>query len=99
VLIKHLQYKTISPPSLSFFLLAKYYIIGQVQKKKDKENKDFLRRFNITYAVLNKYYTKTDLSLFYATALILNPSCYTRYIKVYWPKKYTRLALIGVKKL
>jgi hypothetical protein len=33
--------------------------------------------------MLDKYYTKTNLSPFYAIALILNPSFYIRYIKVY----------------
>jgi hypothetical protein len=49
--------------------------------------------------MLDKYYTKTNLSPFYAIALILNPSFHTRYIEVHWLKKYARPALLSAKKL
>jgi hypothetical protein len=49
--------------------------------------------------MLNKYYTKTNLSPFYALALILNPAYYIRYIKIHWPRKYIRPALLSAKKL
>ena len=49
--------------------------------------------------MLDKYYTKTDLSPFYALALILNPACHIRYIKTHWPRKYIRPALLSAKKL
>src|SRR5436190_22199528 len=42
---------------------------------------------------------KTDMSALYATALILNPGCCTRYIEVNWPKKWVKPTLERVKKL
>jgi hypothetical protein len=39
------------------------------------------------------------MSLIYATALVLNPGYYTRYIKTHWPKKWSKLILAKVKKL
>jgi len=39
------------------------------------------------------------MSPFYATALILNPANRIRYIKTHWPKKWSKLALVVVKKL
>jgi hypothetical protein len=39
------------------------------------------------------------MSPVYAAALILNPRNRTRYIKTHWPKKWSKLALIKVKKL
>ncbi len=39
------------------------------------------------------------MSPFYTATLVLNPSCYTRYIKLYWPKKQRAPALAKVKKL
>ena len=49
--------------------------------------------------VLDDYYMKTDMSPVYAAALILNPHNCTRYIETYWPKKWSKLALVKVKKL
>ena len=49
--------------------------------------------------VLDDYYMKTDMSLVYATALILNPRNCTRYIETHWPKKWSKPALVKVKKL
>ena len=49
--------------------------------------------------MLDKYYTKTNLSPFYAAALILNPSFRTRYIETHWPRKYAKPALLSAKKL
>jgi hypothetical protein len=51
------------------------------------------------YTVFNDYYIKTDMSPVYAAVLILNPRNYTRYIETYWLKKWSKLALIKVKKL
>jgi hypothetical protein len=48
--------------------------------------------------MLEKYYTRTDLSPFYAMALILNPGFRTRYIRANWPKKYATSALTSAKK-
>ena len=45
------------------------------------------------------YYLKTDLSALYTTALILNLSCYTKYISINWPKKQAKPALARVKQL
>jgi hypothetical protein len=42
---------------------------------------------------------KTDMFPFYAAALILNPGCRTRYIELYWLKKWRAPALVNVKKL
>jgi hypothetical protein len=42
---------------------------------------------------------KTDMSPIYATTLILNPACYTRYIKMHWLKKWVKPVLLRVKKL
>ncbi|PMD14738.1 hypothetical protein NA56DRAFT_664465 [Hyaloscypha hepaticicola] len=39
------------------------------------------------------------MSPIYATALILNPACRTRYIETYWPKKWVKPVLARVKKL
>ena len=39
------------------------------------------------------------MSLIYATALVLNPGYYTRYIKTHQPKKWSKLILAKVKKL
>ena len=61
--------------------------------------KDFLCRLDVAHAVLDKYYLKTNMSPIYATALVLNPGYYTRYIKTHWPKKWSKLILAKVKKL
>jgi hypothetical protein len=42
---------------------------------------------------------KTDISPVYTTILILNPRNRTRYIEIYWLKKWSKLALTKVKKL
>ena len=42
---------------------------------------------------------RTDVSPYYAAALILNPRNRTRYIESNWPKKWGKLALAQVKKL
>jgi hypothetical protein len=39
------------------------------------------------------------MSPIYAATLILNPGNRTRYIKTHWPKKWSKLALVKVKKL
>ena len=39
------------------------------------------------------------MSPIYAAALILNFGNYTRYIETHWPKKWSKLALVKVKKL
>jgi hypothetical protein len=39
------------------------------------------------------------MSPVYAAVLILNPCNHTRYIKTHWPKKWSKLALIKIKKL
>ena len=39
------------------------------------------------------------MSTLYATALILHPSRRTRYIKLYWPKKWVKTTLERVKRL
>ena len=39
------------------------------------------------------------MSPLYAAALILNPACFTRYIKTNWPKKWSKPTLVKVKKL
>ena len=39
------------------------------------------------------------MSPFYAAALVLNPMFCTRYINLYWPRKWRALALAKVKKL
>jgi hypothetical protein len=49
--------------------------------------------------VLDKYYLKTDMSPFYAAALVLNPTFRTRYIEQHWPKKWSKPILAKVKKL
>jgi len=49
--------------------------------------------------MIDKYYGKTDMSPFYAAALILNLGYRTRYIKTYWPKKWVKPVLVKVKKL
>jgi hypothetical protein len=41
----------------------------------------------------------TDVSPFYAAALILNPANRTRYFETHWPKKWHKPALAAVKKL
>ena len=100
ILIKYLHEIIISL-LLSFFLLirAKLNIIqAKFKKKRDNESKEFLVQLNITYTILNKYYTRTNLSPFYAIALILNPGFCTRYIRANQLKKYVTLALISIKK-
>jgi hypothetical protein len=42
---------------------------------------------------------KTDMSVLYAAALVLNPGYRTRYIIVYWPKKWAKPTLAKVKAL
>ena len=69
------------------------------KKKKDQESKDFLKRLDAAHKVLDKYYFKTNMSPFYAAALILNPKRRTRYIETHWPKKWARPTLAKVKKL
>ena len=39
------------------------------------------------------------MSTLYAAALILHPSCRTKYIKVNWPKKWVKSTLEKVRKL
>ena len=39
------------------------------------------------------------MSLFYTATLVLNPIYYTRHIKIYQPKKQTKLVLVRVKEL
>jgi hypothetical protein len=39
------------------------------------------------------------MSALYAAALILHPSCRTRYIEVNWPKKWVKSTLKKVRKL
>jgi hypothetical protein len=39
------------------------------------------------------------MSPVYTTVLILNPRNYTRYIEIYWLKKWLKLVLAKVKKL
>ena len=41
------------------------------------------KRLDVTKQVLDKYYHNTEMSPFYAAALILNPTRRMRYIKVY----------------
>jgi hypothetical protein len=41
----------------------------------------------------------TDMSPFYAAALVLNPGRRARYIEANWPRKWARPALAAVKKL
>ena len=69
------------------------------KKEKDSESKDFLAQLNIAHKVLDKYYQKTDMSLIYTATLILNPIFCTRYIKLYWSKKWKTAALKVVKEL
>src|SRR5882757_1397841 len=69
------------------------------RKEKDSESKDFLARLDIAHKVLNKYYQTTDMSLIYAAALILNPMFRTRYIELYWPRKWKTAAFKAVKEL
>jgi hypothetical protein len=73
--------------------------IGQIQEERGKESRDFLERLDIAHVILDEYYTKTDLFLIYAAALILNPRNRTRYIKAYWPKRWAKPILAIVKKL
>jgi hypothetical protein len=42
---------------------------------------------------------KTDISPVYTIVLILNPRNRTRYIETHWPKKWSKPALVKVKKL
>ncbi len=69
------------------------------KKEKDSESKDFLARLDVAHKVLDKYYQKTDMSPIYAAALILNPMFRTRYIELYWPRKWKTAALKAVKEL
>jgi len=69
------------------------------RKKKDLENKDFLTRLDVVYKILNKYYQTINISLVYIAALILNPMFCTRYIKLYWPRKWKMAALKVVREL
>ena len=54
---------------------------------------------NKGYSVFNKYYAKTDDSTLYATALILNPTYNTQYIKDNWETKWVQPTLKKVEKL
>ena len=60
---------------------------------------DFALRLNVAHVVIDKYYLKTDMSPFYAIALILNPERRTRYIETHWPKKWVKPTLARAKKL
>jgi hypothetical protein len=69
------------------------------RKEKDLEDKDFLTRLDVAHKVLDKYYQTTDMSPVYAAALILNPMFRTRYIELYWPRKWKTAALKAVREL
>ena len=57
------------------------------------------KRLDVAKQVLDKYYHNTEMSPFYAAALILNPARRTRYIEVHWPKESAQRALVKVREL
>jgi hypothetical protein len=69
------------------------------RKEKDSESKDFLAWLDIVHKVLDKYYQTTDMSPIYVAALILNLMFRTRYIELYWPRKWKTAAFKAVKEL
>ena len=67
--------------------------------KQPKLNGDLKYRIKKAWEKFNKYYKKTDTSLYYAAALILHPSWRTSYIKQVWKKDWQKPALQSVKAL
>jgi hypothetical protein len=55
------------------------------QQNRYKDNKEMKGRLVRAWDVLDKYYSKTDEVIYYAAALILNPSYHVGYIKKNWP--------------
>jgi hypothetical protein len=101
VLIVHFKNTLVSLFFIFYFFILNLIIVRQDKHKgtKDPEIKDFISRVQTGYAMIDKYYLKTDMSTIYAAALILNPSYRTRYIRTQWPLKWQKSTLANVKKL
>jgi len=69
------------------------------QQNRYKDNKEMKGRLVRAWDVLDKYYSKTDEVIYYAAALILNPSYHVGYIKKNWPSKWRAPTLNKVKRL
>ncbi|KAJ9667255.1 hypothetical protein H2201_002456 [Coniosporium apollinis] len=77
-------------------ILIQYFEKALSEHASDKE---FSSRIRKGWETFDKYYSKTDDSPIYATALILHPTRHIKYIRANWKAKWQKPILKKVKEL